>query len=215
MKAIIWPSPLYEFLRLTQAQPLEKTILDCGAGGPHPPLALFAWHGFTAHGIDLSDAQIKKALAFAKQHNLTLNLRKADMRAIPFSDSTFSCVYTLESLCHLTKPDITTAVNEMIRVLQPGGYCLVDFMSTDSSYYGAPSLGDETEPGQFQYTDSDGYQVVHTFHRDQEPDPLFGHLQILRIQKTITTSYKTQDPIIHARLYYYTQKPQLPDDPEL
>jgi hypothetical protein len=33
---VIWATPLYEFLRQCNASPLEKTILDCGAGGSSP-----------------------------------------------------------------------------------------------------------------------------------------------------------------------------------
>ncbi|MFX1474254.1 MAG: class I SAM-dependent methyltransferase [Promethearchaeota archaeon] len=211
MKDIIWPSPLYEFIRLVEPAPLEKTVLDCGAGGSRPPLALFASHGYSAYGIDLSADQLQKAMAFAQQHNLALNLREADMRAIPFPDNSFSYVYTYESLCHLTKSDIAVAVNEMTRVLRPGGYCLIDFMSTDCSYYGASSLGQETAPGQFQYSDSDGHQVVHTFHHDNEPGPLFSSLQILLIQKIRTQSFQSKEAITHARLYYFAQNPQNSD----
>ncbi|MGC1120504.1 MAG: hypothetical protein WBA22_05365 [Candidatus Methanofastidiosia archaeon] len=50
--------PLYAFLRECNASSLEKEVLDCGAGGERPPLALFYEYGYKTLGIDTSDEQI-------------------------------------------------------------------------------------------------------------------------------------------------------------
>ena len=41
-----YPSSLYNFLRYIQSNPVNKRILDCGAGGPDPKLAFFYKNGF-------------------------------------------------------------------------------------------------------------------------------------------------------------------------
>jgi hypothetical protein len=41
-----YPSSLYDFLRFIKANPVNKKILDCGAGGPNPKLAFFHENGF-------------------------------------------------------------------------------------------------------------------------------------------------------------------------
>jgi hypothetical protein len=33
MRDVIWATPLYKFLRECNSSPLEKVVLDCGAGG--------------------------------------------------------------------------------------------------------------------------------------------------------------------------------------
>ena len=38
---------------------LEKTVLDCGAGGRRPPLALFYNDGYKTAGIEILDSQIE------------------------------------------------------------------------------------------------------------------------------------------------------------
>jgi len=41
MRKVIWATPLYKFLGYCNDSPIDKTALDCGAGGNDPPLQLF------------------------------------------------------------------------------------------------------------------------------------------------------------------------------
>jgi ubiquinone/menaquinone biosynthesis C-methylase UbiE len=204
---VFWPLSVIGFLKIIEATDLERKILDCGAGGPRPPLALFRSRGYETHGIDISEDAIRASEEFANNHGLNLNIVKGDMREIPFDDSSFSFVFSQNSICHLTKKDTMKAIREMSRVLNPGGYLLVDFMSTDSSYYGSPSLGEEVGPGEYQYIDDDGDQVLHCFHDDNEPDSYFGGLKIIRKVKTISENLTRSFTDVDARLDYYVTKP--------
>jgi ubiquinone/menaquinone biosynthesis C-methylase UbiE len=202
----IWPLPLYRFLSIIERLELEKNILDCGAGGPQPPLGLFQEYGYETHGIDISKGAIKLSEEFAKKHNMKLNIVEGDMREIPFEDESFSFVFSLNSLCHLTKRDTTRAIGEMMRVLKPEGHLLVDFMSTDSSYYGSPSLGKEVVVGEFQYIDDDGVAVLHSFHSEGEPEQYFAGMKIIQTVKTITETLSGPSSTIDVRIEYYSTK---------
>ena len=182
-------------------------MLDCGAGGPRPPLALFHDCGYETYGIDISETAIAAAEKFAKEQKMKLNIIKGDMREIPFDDASFGFVFSQNSICHLTKKDTVNAIREMIRVLKPGGYLLVDFMSTESSYYGSVSLGEEVGSGEYQYIDEDGDKVLHCFHSDGEPDKYFAGMNVVRIVKT--TSQNLNRPVldVDVRLDYYATKP--------
>jgi ubiquinone/menaquinone biosynthesis C-methylase UbiE len=204
---ILWPESVYRFLKIIEKTELEKKILDCGAGGPRPPLALFRSRGFETHGIDISEAAINASDKFANEHGFSLNIVKGDMREIPFDDSSFSFVFSQNSICHLTKKDTVTAIKEMSRVLKPGGYVLVDFMSTDSSYCGSPSLGEEVGPGEYQYVDDDGDEILHCFHSDNEPDRYFAGMKIIRKVKTISENLRRSIRDVDVRLDYYVTKP--------
>ena len=131
-------APVYSFLSWVNAhQPedeaLEKRkILDCGAGGPVPPLALFQQHGFECRGIDRSLEQLEKARHFCQKHEIELNLHEGDMRQIPFEDGSFDYVYEHYSMCHLSKEDTALAASEMHRVLKPGGFCFLGFISNET-----------------------------------------------------------------------------------
>jgi len=202
----IWPSHLYRFLRIIEKVTLEKKILDCGAGGPHPPLALFSQHGYETHGIDISNSAISSAQKFSEENNLDINIIEGDMRKMLFDDESFSFVFSQNSICHLTKRDTKKAIDEITRVLRPGGYCFVDFMSTDSSYCGAESLGKEVSPGEYQYIDEDGDTVLHCFHSDSEPDQYFSGLKIVHRIKTIVENLNRPITDIDARVEYYATK---------
>jgi ubiquinone/menaquinone biosynthesis C-methylase UbiE len=204
----VWPSFLYDFLNLIQSSTLEKKILDCGAGGPHPPLSLFSKFGFEAYGIDISSEQIRKAERYGKEMGIVLHLREGDMRDLPFGDKSFSFVYTQNSLCHLTKEEATKSIHEMGRVLRPEGYLMVDFMSTDCSFYDDDTLGEQINPGEFQYIDEDGERILHTFYTEEETEPLLHELEIIKKVKVSTEDRTLSKPSTDVRVYFYLRKPK-------
>ena len=144
-------SQLYRFLRNIMEEPLEKTILDCGAGGKVPPLALFHSYGFKTTGIDISAKQIERADEYCKANNVDLNIHYGDMTKIPFENESFSFVYSTNSIYHLTKKDSGKAIAEMERVLQKGGYLYVDFLSVDDGECGTGEAVDPVHsPGEYR-----------------------------------------------------------------
>jgi len=152
---------------------LGKRVLDCGAGGRHPPLALFYERRYETFGIDSSDEQIESANRFCDQHHMHLNIIKGDMRRIPFKNETFSFVYECDSMCHLTKDDTCTTIQEMWRVLRKGGYCSLGFMAIDRW----PLDGEERNPGEF-WLWYKGEEYVHSHFTDDEPDTYLKDFEI-------------------------------------
>ena len=51
MKTNVYRPDIYDFLRNIIDNDLEKTILDCGAGGKRPPLGLFKEYGLVNHTL--------------------------------------------------------------------------------------------------------------------------------------------------------------------
>ncbi|MHA1308635.1 MAG: class I SAM-dependent methyltransferase, partial [Candidatus Heimdallarchaeota archaeon] len=49
---------------------MEKTVLDCGAGGRRPPLALFYKDGYKTAGIEILDSQIERATSYEKENDM-------------------------------------------------------------------------------------------------------------------------------------------------
>ena len=127
----IYPSSLYNFLWFIQANPVNKKILDCGAGGNDPNLAFYFENGFDTYGIDISDEQIKKADRFCEESGMNLRITKGDMRNIPFESKFFGYVYSYLSMVHLSKNATFIAINEMHRILMSGGLCYLNFLSKD------------------------------------------------------------------------------------
>ncbi len=190
---------------MTEGSSLEKVILDCGAGGSRPPLGLFAEWGYQCHGIDISEDAIKRTNEFASKMNLEIDIRLADMRKIPFNDETFSFVYTQNSLNHLNKKDVKTAIDEMKRVLRPEGLLFVDFMSIDCSYCNEDVMGKLV--GDFEFLGIHGdEEVLHSFYRNDEPDALFVDMEMVQKKKIEAQNYRESGISTDVLLWYYLRK---------
>ena len=181
-------SPVYAFLSLIHAKQSKgetqpgKRILDCGAGGSLPPLALFDQQGFDCWGIDISDEQLKKARDFCDHHKIHIDFRMGDMRQIPFEDESFDFVYEHFSMCHLSKQDTANAIREMRRVLKKGGLCLLGVMLTENwpkSFY-----GEEKIPGEY-WGEEQGDLIRHTMFTDNETEQLVSGWEILTKEKQV------------------------------
>jgi ubiquinone/menaquinone biosynthesis C-methylase UbiE len=77
----------------------------------------------TITGVDLSPAMLAIARQRADRLGRTVDLRDGDAERLPFPDSSFDTAVCALSLC--TIPDPTTAIDEMRRVLVPGGRLLL------------------------------------------------------------------------------------------
>jgi SAM-dependent methyltransferase len=134
MDEIIWATPLYEFLRQCNETSLDRTVLDCGAGSHGdrpPPLLLFYQQGYVTYGIEITEDASQNANKFCVNNDIPLHILRGDMRRIPFTDRTFSFVYSYNAIFFMTKADIAVAMQEIKRVLSPGGIFFVNFLSVD------------------------------------------------------------------------------------
>ena len=173
-KELLYPAPFYNFLSCLSESAIEGPILDCGSGGPNPKQALFVRLGFDIMGIEFSEERFEQAQKYAKENKLELSMQLADMREIPFESDYFGHIYSYNTIFHMVKQDIKKAIDEMIRVLKPGGLCFVNFLSVDSSFYGE---GNENNPGECVITEGDE-EILHTFFTDEESDTFFDNLDI-------------------------------------
>jgi ubiquinone/menaquinone biosynthesis C-methylase UbiE len=98
-------------------------VLDV-ACGPGLVACEFARNSRQVIGIDITPAMIKQAESRQLQENLeNLSWRVGEAIPLDFPDDTFSLVITRYSFHHLLSPQV--ALQEMIRVCQPGGRILV------------------------------------------------------------------------------------------
>lgn len=175
MKQIIRQIPLYRFLEFCNESDLDKTVLDCGAGGNCPPLSLFSDYGYVTHGIEFSQSQIDAADKSAKRNNQTLNIELGDMRHLNFADESFSFVYSYNSVFHMSKEDVKKSVEELKRVLKPGGLLFVNFLTVNDFRCGT---GVDRGNNQYDQMDDD-VPVIHSYFEINEPDAFFKDMQLV------------------------------------
>ncbi len=202
MELIFRQTQLYKFLSYCNKINLEKTILDCGAGGNCPPLALFQQYGYKTYGIELNDLQIEKAQNFCKEHNVEINISKGDMRELPFKDKSISYIYSYNTIFHMKKKDISKAVKEIRRVLKPRGICFINFLSIYDDDYGQ---GEKVGEGEFLQSEGDN-KVIHTYYDVEEAEKHFKDMKILFKENRILERIFEGEKIKQGYIDYIVQK---------
>lgn len=82
-------------------------------------------------GIDLSEQMLEIARARADESDRAVTLRQGTAHELPFEGASFDTVVCTFGLCAI--PDIDVAIDEMVRVLKPGGkLILVDHIESSS-----------------------------------------------------------------------------------
>jgi ubiquinone/menaquinone biosynthesis C-methylase UbiE len=92
-------------------------VLDIGCGTGHHMQALGA-RGFEVTGVEPSPEMLKHA----RTNNPKAHIVQAQADSLPFEDAAFDIAICIEVLRYL--PDPETCIEEMARVLRPGGLCL-------------------------------------------------------------------------------------------
>jgi ubiquinone/menaquinone biosynthesis C-methylase UbiE len=192
MRKVIWATPLYKFLRYCNASPLDKKVLDCGAGGDDPPLQLFYEHGYETYGIEISGKALKQAQNFWKKSYVKSNWLKGDMRKIPFGNETFSFVYTYNAIHMMSKKDVALTISEIERVMKTNGLCFFNFVSADEP---PPNGAKEINKGEFlSKTPWGGVKCpnIDSYLEDDEADIFFCDFEIIHKEKRIILVGKEQ-----------------------
>ncbi len=99
-----------------------KRLLEVGCG-LGTDLLQFARGGAQVTGVDLTPASIELVKKRFELYGLTARAQVADAEHLPFSDQSFDVVYSFGVLHHT--PNTQKAVEEVHRVLKPGGRIII------------------------------------------------------------------------------------------
>lgn len=109
-----------------------KKVLEIGCG-MGIDLMQFAKGGAVVTGIDLTDKAIRNAKAHFGHRGLTGTFRTMNSEKLDFPDNTFDVVYSFGVLHHTL--DTQKAINEVHRVLKPGGKSIIMLYHKGFRYY--------------------------------------------------------------------------------
>lgn len=175
MNDIIRQIPLYRFLKYCNETHMEKSVLDCGAGGNCPPLSLFADYGYMTKGIELSHEQLEDAEKYEQIKGQSLNIEYGDMRKLKYDNESFSFVYSYNSVFHMSKEDIEKSINEFKRVLKKNGLLFVNFLTTEDFRCG---IGESLGKNQYNQIENNKF-IIHSYFNEEEPDKYFYDMDVV------------------------------------
>ena len=107
-----------------------KKVLDVGSGNGYV-LSKYAQEGAEVYGVDLTQTAINLCRRRFELLGLPGNFSVGNAERLPFGDETFDCVCSMGVLHHT--PDTPRAVEEVFRVLKPGGRLIVMFYHRNSA----------------------------------------------------------------------------------
>jgi SAM-dependent methyltransferase len=119
-----------DFIDASLALERGGVVLDLACGGGAYSVEL-ARRGYNAVGYDLSELQLERAKALAKQHGQKVNFLQGDAREMSF-DSAFDGVLCWDSSFGYFEEERNAALlSNVFRALKPGGGFLLDVANRD------------------------------------------------------------------------------------
>ena len=122
-----WMHEVMEF-----AKHAGEQVLEIG-GGMGTDLAQFAQHGAHVTDVDLSIGHLELAQENFRHRGLQGRFVHQDAERLPFDDNSFDVVYS-NGVIHHT-PNTQSVVNEIYRVLRPGGKAIIMVYAENSLHY--------------------------------------------------------------------------------
>src|SRR6266542_3380336 len=108
--------------RLADATAGSGWIADAGCG-PGQVAEYLRHRGAHALGIDLSEAMLREA----RRLNPEIPFQRHDLLRLGFADGAFAGIAAFYAIVHFDLDQLTQAIQEMARVLTPGGWALLAF----------------------------------------------------------------------------------------
>ncbi|MDZ4720874.1 MAG: class I SAM-dependent methyltransferase [Roseiflexaceae bacterium] len=151
--------------------PAGGHVLDLGCGvGRH--VIYLGSRGFHMAGADISPTGVQQTQAVCAERGLTFDGQVCDMTALPWPNASFDAALSTSTIHHGLRTAIQHSIDEVWRVLKPGGLFLVDLPDTGRDDYqqlraqAAAGQIHEVEPNTFvderaDSEDSDGYLPHH------------------------------------------------------
>ncbi len=109
-----------------------EKVLEVGMG-QGTDILQYARGGAIVSGVDLTDGSVQTVRKRFALYDLEGDFQQADFRALPFEDATFDVVYSFGVLHH--SPYMAEGVEEVRRVLKPGGKAIVMLYHKGFKYY--------------------------------------------------------------------------------
>lgn len=134
-------------------------IFDLGCGvGRHT--IYFASLGYDVDAMDLSADAVKSTKDWLKEEGLKAKLYKGKMTELTQPDNHYDLVLAFNVIYHAFRNDMAKVINEIYRILKPGGF-----------FFGTILTKDPTQP----FRDPNGVIDEQTLIKQEEPEKGIPH----------------------------------------
>jgi len=123
-------------------------------------MAYLQAEGFRVIGSDAAPNGLAVCRRQLAEAGLPADLVRADMTACPFADGAFDAAVSTNVLNHNPRARLQQALDELHRVLRPGGEAYLTVLSTDDWRCGS---GEEVEPNSFLLAEGPETGILHHF----------------------------------------------------
>jgi ubiquinone/menaquinone biosynthesis C-methylase UbiE len=106
-------------------------VLEVAPGPGFFSIELARLGPYTVTGLDVSATFVEIATTNAQHAGVSVDFRRGNASAMPFADHAFDLVYCSAAFKNFSQP--VEALNEMYRVLRPGGEAIIDDLRKDVS----------------------------------------------------------------------------------
>jgi len=116
--------------RLSNDLPAGARILEVAPGPGYLSIELARRGQYEIAGLDISKTFVEIAARNARQASLKIDFRQGNASAMPFAADTFDLIVCRAAFKNFSQP--VEALNEMHRVLKPGGRSLIIDLRSDA-----------------------------------------------------------------------------------
>ncbi len=157
----------------------RRRLLDLGCGaGRH--LAFLQTQGFEVGGMDVAPKGLEACAAAMVAAGLAARLVRADMTRLPFADTSFDAGIATNVLNHNPRALLQMAVDDIYRVLRPGGQFYLTVLNTWDWRHGS---GEEVEPDTFVLAEGPEAGILHHFFSEDDLHAWLGAFDIIQVQR--------------------------------
>lgn len=215
-----YSAPNSTVVKWADTLPPGAFVLDVGCGvGRH--CVYLGGRGFRVAGQDISPTGSQKAIAACAARGVMLDGHVCNMTDLPWPQATFDAALSTSTIHHNLREDIQRSLDEVWRVLKPGGLALLDFPDVNTLDYAllraevAAGGYREPEPNTFidlrtsaEIRDIDGY-LPHHFSDEADLLDLLRHFEIVRLWEDLRPAKAARGPGMVGKWIAWLRKPSL------
>lgn len=154
--------------KLSERLAAGSNILEIAPGPGYLAIELVKRRNVSIIGLDISETFIVIARANAQRAGVDIDFQHGDVSAMPFANATFDFLMCTSSFKNFSEP--LKALNEMHRVLKPGGKAWISDLRRDVSNATIDSFVKDT----MKIRGLAGILMKHTFKHTLRPRALTG-----------------------------------------